>query len=70
MFSRVLSCNKPILNRQDPLKITRGEGVYLYNEEGVPYLDCINNVAHVGHCHPRVVEAGQKQMALLNTNSR
>ncbi|MFZ0548222.1 MAG: aminotransferase class III-fold pyridoxal phosphate-dependent enzyme, partial [Candidatus Promineifilaceae bacterium] len=27
-------------------------------------------VAHVGHCHPAVVEAGQRQMALLNTNTR
>jgi len=56
--------------RQDPLKIVRGEGVYLYDEKGNAFLDCINNVAHVGHCHPRVVEAGQKQMAVLNTNSR
>ena len=56
--------------RQDPLKIVRGEGVYLYNEKNEPHLDCINNVAHVGHCHPRVVAAGQKQMGILNTNSR
>ena len=27
-------------------------------------------MAHVGHCHPHVVEAGQKQMEILNTNSR
>ncbi|WP_410962802.1 aminotransferase class III-fold pyridoxal phosphate-dependent enzyme, partial [Salmonella sp. SAL4446] len=25
---------------------------------------------HVGHCHPRVVAAGQRQMAVLNTNMR
>jgi len=56
--------------KKDPLKIVRGEGVYLYNENGEKYLDCINNVAHVGHCHPHVVAAGQKQMAILNTNSR
>merc|ERR1712168_419974 len=56
--------------KQDPLKIVRGEGVYLYDENGEAYLDCINNVAHVGHCHPRVVQAGQQQMAVLNTNSR
>jgi len=29
-----------------------------------------NNVPHVGHCHPRVVKAGQDQMAVLNTNTR
>jgi 4-aminobutyrate aminotransferase-like enzyme len=27
-------------------------------------------VCHVGHCHPRVVEAASKQLAVLNTNSR
>ncbi|XP_021101094.1 ethanolamine-phosphate phospho-lyase isoform X2 [Heterocephalus glaber] len=42
----------------------------MFDERGRRYLDCINNVAHVGHCHPEVVEAAQKQMALLNTNSR
>ena len=34
------------------------------------YLDTVNNVAHVGHEHPRVVAAGQRQMAVLNTNTR
>jgi 4-aminobutyrate aminotransferase-like enzyme len=43
---------------------------YLYDEEDVEYLDAYNNVAHVGHCNPRVVKAGQDQMAVLNTNTR
>eukprot|EP00475_Leptophrys_vorax_P000143 TRINITY_DN10081_c0_g1_i1.p1 TRINITY_DN10081_c0_g1~~TRINITY_DN10081_c0_g1_i1.p1 ORF type:complete len:450 (+),score=123.82 TRINITY_DN10081_c0_g1_i1:174-1352(+) len=34
------------------------------------YLDTVNNVAHVGHCHPVVVEEGIEQMRLLNTNTR
>ncbi len=55
---------------QAPLKIVRGRAQYLYDEEGRAYLDCVNNVAHVGHCHPRVVEAAHRQMAVLNTNSR
>ncbi|XP_026154483.1 ethanolamine-phosphate phospho-lyase [Mastacembelus armatus] len=42
----------------------------MYDEIGQRYLDCINNVAHVGHCHPDVVKAGAQQMELLNTNSR
>eukprot|EP00069_Balaena_mysticetus_P020945 bmy_13350T0 len=42
----------------------------MFDEKGEQYLDCINNVAHVGHCHPEVVKAAQKQMGLLNTNSR
>jgi 4-aminobutyrate aminotransferase-like enzyme/Ser/Thr protein kinase RdoA (MazF antagonist) len=53
-----------------PLKIVRGEAQYLFDESGRRYLDLVNNVCHVGHCHPRVVEAGQRQMAALNTNSR
>ncbi len=55
---------------QHPLKIVRGEGAYLYEENGRAYLDMVNNVCHVGHCHPRVVAAGQAQMAQLNTNTR
>jgi 4-aminobutyrate aminotransferase-like enzyme len=43
---------------------------YLFDDEGRRYLDAYNNVAHVGHCHPKVVAAGQKQMELLNTNTR
>jgi 4-aminobutyrate aminotransferase-like enzyme/Ser/Thr protein kinase RdoA (MazF antagonist) len=54
----------------EPLKIVRGEGQYLIDDTGTAYLDMVNNVAHVGHCHPRVVAAGQAQMAVLNTNTR
>ncbi len=54
----------------DPLKIVRGQGPYLYDERGRRYLDLVNNVCHVGHCHPHVVAAAQRQMALLNTNTR
>jgi len=53
-----------------PLKIVRGAGCHLYDETGRAYLDMVNNVAHVGHSHPRVVEAAGRQMAMLNTNSR
>jgi 4-aminobutyrate aminotransferase-like enzyme/Ser/Thr protein kinase RdoA (MazF antagonist) len=54
----------------EPLKIVRGRGQFLIDESGEAYLDMVNNVAHVGHCHPRVVAAGQAQMAELNTNTR
>lgn len=53
-----------------PLKIVQGWMQYLYDETGRAYLDAVNNVPHVGHCHPRVVEAAQRQMAILNTNTR
>ena len=53
-----------------PLKIVRGEGAYLFDETGRAYLDCVNNVCHVGHAHPRVAEAACRQTAALNTNTR
>jgi 4-aminobutyrate aminotransferase-like enzyme len=53
-----------------PLRIVRGWRQYLYDDDGRRYLDAYNNVPHVGHCHPRVVEAASRQMAVLNTNTR
>ena len=55
---------------EKPINIVRGEMQYLYDDQGRRYLDAYNNVAHVGHCHPKVVAAGQQQMQLLNTNTR
>lgn len=55
---------------KNPLKIVKGRGQYLYDELGNEYLDCINNVAHVGHANKRVLEAVSNQLSLLNTNSR
>ena len=54
----------------EPHKIVRGEGQYLFDDHGRRYLDLVNNVCHVGHCHPHVVAAGSNQMAELNTNTR
>ena len=53
-----------------PLTIVRGAMQYLYDDIGRAYLDAVNNVPHVGHCHPVVVRAAQRQMAVLNTNTR
>ncbi len=58
------------LSYNNPLHIVRGEGVYLVDTNGQKYLDTVNNVNHVGHQHPKVVAAGQKQMAVLTTNTR
>lgn len=55
---------------QRPLAIVRGRGAHLYDVDGRAYLDAVNNVAHVGHEHRRVVEAAQRQTAVLNTNTR
>jgi 4-aminobutyrate aminotransferase-like enzyme len=58
------------ISYRSPLKIVRGWRQYLYDEDGRQYIDAYNNVAHVGHCHPRVVEAAREQIGVLNTNTR
>ena len=58
------------LSYREPLTIVRGRGAYLYDADDRPYLDLVNNVAHVGHAHPRVVEAAARQKAILETNTR
>ena len=55
---------------EQPVHLVRGEGVWLYDADGREYLDMYNNVAHVGHCHPQVVEAICKQARTLNTHTR
>jgi ethanolamine-phosphate phospho-lyase len=53
-----------------PIKMVGAAFQYMFDAQGKTYLDCYNNIPQVGHCHPRVVEAGQKAMARLNTNTR
>jgi 4-aminobutyrate aminotransferase-like enzyme len=55
---------------EEPVHIVRGEGVWLYDHEGAPYLDVYNNVASIGHCQPDVVAAVARQWATLNTHTR
>lgn len=55
---------------KEPVHIVRGEGVWLFDSAGKRYLDMYNNVPHVGHCHPHVVEALTRQVATLNTHTR
>jgi 4-aminobutyrate aminotransferase-like enzyme len=54
----------------EPVHIVRGEGVWLYDADGRQYLDMYNNVPHVGHCHPHVVDALCRQIGTLNTHTR
>jgi 4-aminobutyrate aminotransferase-like enzyme len=58
------------MSYQNLLKIVRGALQYLYDQSGETYLDCVNNVCHVGHAHPHVVRTAQHQLAVLNTNTR
>ncbi|MDJ0711603.1 MAG: aminotransferase class III-fold pyridoxal phosphate-dependent enzyme [Woeseiaceae bacterium] len=55
---------------REPLYIVRGEGVWLYDDDGRRYLDCYNNVPSVGHCRPEVIDALSRQAATLNTHTR
>ena len=54
----------------EPFHPVRGEGVWLYDAAGTPWLDAYNNVACVGHGHPHVVQAIARQAATLNTHTR
>jgi len=58
------------LSYDTPLHIVRGRGQYLFGSDGRAYLDLVNNVCHVGHCHPHVVRALSEQAGRLNTNTR
>src|SRR5215207_1409392 len=57
----------PLLKQATPVLAARGEGVYLYGEDCRRYLDFTAGigVTSTGHCHPRVVEAAQRQVATL-----
>ncbi len=66
---RLLGPNVPTFYRE-PVEIRRAEGVWMWDAAGRRYLDAYNNVPHVGHGHPRVVEAICRQSAELNTHSR
>lgn len=76
LFDATLAARKTRMGRnmslgyRNHLKIARGWRQYLWDHQGAKYLDAYNNVPHVGHCHPHVVAAGQRQMGVLNTNTR
>ncbi|MEZ2414365.1 aminotransferase class III-fold pyridoxal phosphate-dependent enzyme [Muriicola sp. E247] len=58
------------LSYKNPIHMVGAAFQYMYDAEGNTFLDAYNNIMLVGHCHPHVVEAGQKAMATLNTNTR
>lgn len=55
---------------EKPLHLVKGEGAWVWDAEGRRYLDGYNNVPHVGHCHPRVVDALTQQARTLNIHTR
>lgn len=66
---RLLGPNMTTFYR-NPVHLVKGEGAWLWDADGQRYLDCYNNVPHVGHCHPKVVEAITNQALTLNTHTR
>ena len=58
------------LSFDKPIHFVKGKGQYLYDIDGKRYLDAVNNIQHVGHCHPMVVDAARKQYGILNRNTR
>ena len=65
----VLGPNVPTFY-ETPVHLVKGDGVWVWDADGRKYLDCYNNVPHVGHCHPHVVSAIAAQAAQLNTHTR
>ncbi|EFO89404.1 hypothetical protein CRE_20534 [Caenorhabditis remanei] len=59
-----------IFYSDDPFMVSRASMQYLYDEKGNKFLDCISNVQHVGHCHPKVVDAITKQLSTSTCNVR
>ena len=58
------------MSYDEPLHIVKGFGQYLYDSEGICYLDAVNNIQHVGHSHPKIAKVAEKQFKNLNTNTR
>lgn len=54
----------------EPVHAVRASGARIWDADGVEYLDMYNNVASIGHAHPRVVEAVHDQMQMINTHTR
>ena len=54
-------------NLPPPISITRGEGAYLFDEEGNQYLDAVSSwwVNTHGHAHPHIASEVSKQLNTL-----
>ena len=66
-YTQSLPHLSPVWTHYTPIIAARGEGCYIYDQDGAAYLDftCGIGVTNTGHCHPRVVEAIRKQAGLL-----
>ena len=58
------------LSYKSPIQMNKAAFQYMYDSNGNTYLDAYNNVPLVGHEHPKITKAAQKQIGKLNTNTR
>jgi ethanolamine-phosphate phospho-lyase len=58
------------LSYNEPIHMSASLFQYMYDKTGNAYLDAYNNIPHVGHAHPAIIEAATTQMRKLNTNTR
>ncbi len=58
------------LSYDEPVHLSKGEGIWLIDTHGNRLVDAYNNVPHVGHSHPEVVSALVGQSRRLSTNTR
>lgn len=67
LYERCMKVMPPVAGRATKVGVTKGEGCYLYDENGKKLLDFASGVAvcNLGHNHPKVVEAAEKQMKEL-----
>ena len=73
LLKRRAAVPRPVARRSATGRSSRScaaRGAWLYDHTGRAFLDGVNNVCHVGHAHPHVVDALARQAAVLNTNTR
>jgi len=58
------------LSYAEPIHMTSALFQYMFDEKGNTYLDCYNNIPHIGHCHPSISKVLANQTRKLNTNTR
>ena len=59
-----------ISHKDDPIYISKAKGVFIYDQNNNKFLDCINNVTHIGHTNKIYAKRMNKQLHTLVTNSR
>ncbi|QQS42506.1 MAG: aminotransferase class III-fold pyridoxal phosphate-dependent enzyme [Acidobacteriota bacterium] len=58
------------LQFEEPIRMESAAFQYMFDCEGNTYLDCYNNIPHVGHCHPAIADTLSFMSMTLNTNTR